>query len=269
MRIGRIKQLNILATVLSLLLIVNIRLFADTRPGKIDKTARGSVVVRFTDVDNKPITGGNTELFRVAGIADDVNGNDIYVTADDFKNSGLDCNQILDAEFASDAALYVEANDISGDVRVVDKEGTVKYDGLEPGIYLITQPIANTGWYPVEPYIVTVPLYNNGIWEYDVDSIPKTEPMRPVPTPTSTPTGNNGSTITATPYPTQVITPIPDDGDDSSITPTPIPTDGGNLTGGAENELPQTGRLNWPVPILAFSGLVLFIIGYGVWRRDA
>lgn len=31
-----------------------------------------------------------------------------------------------------------------------------------------------------------------------------------------------------------------------------------------DEKLPQTGQLNWPVPILAILGVVMFIVGYGV-----
>lgn len=33
-----------------------------------------------------------------------------------------------------------------------------------------------------------------------------------------------------------------------------------------DTKLPQTGQLNWPVPVLAFSGLLLFIVGIGLRR---
>lgn len=33
----------------------------------------------------------------------------------------------------------------------------------------------------------------------------------------------------------------------------------------AEEEVPQTGQLNWPVPVLAISGAVLFIFGFVLW----
>ena len=32
-------------------------------------------------------------------------------------------------------------------------------------------------------------------------------------------------------------------------------------------KLPQTGQLWWPVPIMAFLGIVAFMIGW-VWRRE-
>ena len=69
-------------------------------------------------------------------------------------------------------------------------------------------------------------------------------------------TDADGSTliydIEANPKTTPAIipTPIP--------TPTPTPND---------PKLPQTGQLNWPVPVLAASGLAMIIIGFGIYTK--
>ncbi len=31
--------------------------------------------------------------------------------------------------------------------------------------------------------------------------------------------------------------------------------------------IPQTGQLNWPIPVLAFSGVVLIIVGVAMLRK--
>lgn len=41
-----------------------------------------------------------------------------------------------------------------------------------------------------------------------------------------------------------------------TVPPTTVPPD---------DEVPQTGQLNWPVPVLAISGAVLFIFGFVLW----
>lgn len=42
--------------------------------------------------------------------------------------------------------------------------------------------------------------------------------------------------------------------------PTPTPT--------PEPKLPQTGQLNWPVPVMAIAGLALIVLGLALRRRD-
>lgn len=31
--------------------------------------------------------------------------------------------------------------------------------------------------------------------------------------------------------------------------------------------LPQTGQLNWPIPLLASIGMIFFILGYGIYKK--
>ena len=38
-------------------------------------------------------------------------------------------------------------------------------------------------------------------------------------------------------------------------------------TGGKGVMIPQTGQLNWPIPVLAFSGVVLIIVGVAMLRK--
>ncbi|MCD7821787.1 MAG: hypothetical protein LUG64_06230, partial [Clostridiales bacterium] len=40
----------------------------------------------------------------------------------------------------------------------------------------------------------------------------------------------------------------------------------GNHETTTSSKLPQTGQLNWPVPVLAVSGVVLFALGWGLSR---
>ena len=293
MRRLNINKLNSIAIALCLLLIVNLQVFAETWPGKIDKTAHGSILVRFVDADNKPITGGNVELYKVAGVADDSQGNDVYVPESDFCKSGLDYTRLMDAEFASEAGQFASAHGISGEICEVDPNGQAKYEDLEVGIYLITQPIANDGWYAIDPYVVTLPLNEQGIWNYNVDSLPKMEPLAPIlsPTPTLTPSSTPSATPSSSPTPspsatqssspTPSLSPIPSDpistltptpyteeGSTVTSTPSPTPTPTDSLTEGDKVRLPQTGQLNWPIPVLAFAGLLLFIIGFGILRRE-
>jgi hypothetical protein len=32
-------------------------------------------------------------------------------------------------------------------------------------------------------------------------------------------------------------------------------------------DLPQTGQLRWPIPVLSLSGMILFILGWATYRK--
>lgn len=43
----------------------------------------------------------------------------------------------------------------------------------------------------------------------------------------------------------------------------------GRPDGAVMNGLPQTGQLNWPVPVLAVSGVLLFAAGWVLNKKEA
>ena len=120
---------------------------------------------------------------------------------------------------------------------------------------------------------------------YDLDSIPKMEPYCEAtnsgtvePTPIVTPPVDPDPTVT--PVVTPVVTPTPVPGDTSTPTPIPTPTPASTSSGTTTSvdsgmvvppstsvppeKLPQTGKLNWPIPVLAFVGIALILTGWSI-----
>lgn len=100
------------------------------------------------------------------------------------------------------------------------KDGKATFSGLSTGLYLIVQDKAAEGFSSMDPFLVGVPYMEDGVYQYQVTALLKTELQRE-PAPTK---------------PSQEK-----------------PTD---------PKLPQTGQMNWPVPLLAVAGLTLFVIGW-------
>ena len=97
-------------------------------------------------------------------------------------------------------------------------------------LYLAVQKTAPAGYGKTEPFLVSLPYLYEGEYQYDVASQPKTDLEREVPTKPTSPATN--------------------------------PT----FPGG--KKLPQTGQLNWPVPVLTVSGLVLVAVGAYLMERS-
>lgn len=111
------------------------------------------------------------------------------------------------------------------EAQTVDvKNGGAKFENLTPGLYLILQEKAAEGFSKLNPFLVSVPYMQDGAYIYDV-----TAKNKPALEPEAEPTE---------PEPTE-----------------PEPTD---------PKLPQTGQLNWPVPVLTVTGLMLFILGWAL-----
>lgn len=103
--------------------------------------------------------------------------------------------------------------------------GIAVFGDLKAGLYLIVQKQAAEGYDAIQPFLVTVPIMENGQYVYDVNAHPKV--------------GTASRKTTQTP-PTQEVL----------------------------SALPQTGQLNWPVPVLAVTGAVLVAAGVVLKKRS-
>lgn len=195
-----------------------------------DLTQKGSIEITMK-YENQPVQGGNLELFRVGEVLEE-NGDYYFGVLEEFKGSGVSLEDVQSPEVAKALAEY--AKDLKGMKKEISSEGKVDFDQLELGLYLLVQDDAAAGYHKVNPFLVSVPKEVNGEYVYQVDAGPKVQ-LKPQETP---PPGT-------TPLPTPTAPP--------TVAPPPSDT---------PPKLPQTGQLNWPVPLLAVSGLWLFTMGW-------
>ena len=142
-----------------------------------------------------------------------------------------------------------------------------------------TRLVAGRQQYIGGAFLVALPgITDAGVWFYDVTAIEKVEekPYKP-PTPpdttkpgeTTEPTGTTASGATGTTAPDETTIP----GEVTGTTePEETTTPGGSTEPGETTEpggdLPQTGQLKWPVPVMFALGVLLSIIGILLRRRD-
>lgn len=207
-----------------------------------DPDKRGSVNITMR-YGNDIVAGGSMTLYHAGAIAED-DGNYSFLFTDSFSGCKESLTDVSSASLAEALAKYVKDHNISGTAKDIGKDGKISFSGLEPGLYLLIQHQAADGYNEAAPFLVSVPLYENGIYIYDVDASPKVDLIRK-------PDGNDD----------------PDDNDDSddndqdaSGSDEPVSAASSPKTDGGI--LPQTGQLNWPIPVLALSGLCLFSIGW-------
>lgn len=67
----------------------------------------------------------------------------------------------------------------------MDKDGEIAFTGLDLGLYLLVQHKAAKGYETAAPFLVSVPMEEDGVLRYDVDASPKVE-LEKEPEPTST-----------------------------------------------------------------------------------
>lgn len=190
-----------------------------------DEGESGTIIMDMK-YDGTVVAGGMLTAYRVGQIQE-ADGSYFFVKTENMEAFTGDYQNINDPKLAESIANYVETNKLDACAVAENVDGKVVFSDLELGLYLIIQTKASDGYEPLKPFLVSIPMYEDGGYIYEVNVEGKfelhKEPKTPVPT--------------ATPEPTE-----PGNQDD--------PT------------LPQTGQLNWPVPVLTVGGLLLFVIGW-------
>lgn len=169
--------------------------------------------------------GHQVTLYRVAEPLE-TGGNYLWRLTEDFAGSRLDLTDLHREKLPRSLCNWADMKSLEGVSSTAGKDGRLVFPDLEPGLYLLRQKEAGAGFYPLSPFLVTVPRLNGETWVYEVDAMPKTQ-----------------------------LVEKPGDKPNPKPNPNPNP------------KLPQTGQLNWPVPVLAGSGLLLFALGLALYRK--
>ncbi len=254
-----------LASLLLVLLLccTSLTAFAAADTPSLDLSKKGSISLQlYSEENDAPVKDGTLALYQVADLYLE-NGNMAYENTAEFSSvtSALDAE---DSELAAELAAYVSSNGIEGTYAEIASDGSVAFTELPLGMYLIIQTEQSTGYYAIEPFLVTVPMAGENSWVYDVDASPKTEIAVQPETP-ETPAGSSETPAASEKKEAEENAAALVTGEESSS---------GSGTGtsaeGAEalaSSLPQTGQLYWPIPILLGVGIALIVFGTIFNRR--
>jgi len=188
-----------------------------------DESKQGSITVKM-EYNGKPVNGGIFTAYYVGEIRED-DGNYSFVKTPDMASFPGDYTSLDSPELAADIADYVKENNLPSRAQVTNQNGKAVFSDLELGLYLIVQTKSSKGFHRVSPFLVAVPMNQDGHYVYDVTAQEKIQ-------------------LDQKPEPTDPTDPL----------------------------LPQTGQVNWPVPVLAVLGLLLFSAGWALRfqkKRDA
>lgn len=254
--------------------------------------ATGTIRVALYDsAKDKALSGGQLTLYRVAEVKRK-NGDLSFEYCGDFYGCGIALGDLTDSTLADQLLEYMPQG-ARGTTKTVDADGNAAFEDLELGLYLIVQSKASNGYAPIKPFLVSLPMAENGKWNYEVDASPKVGGYTPVkpdtPPVPPTPVPDKPGTPEQPTGPTNPDTPKNPDGPDSPVSPgspdSPVapgnpdnpvapgnpdnPALAGHPDGAVMSGLPQTGQLNWPVPVLAVSGVLLFAAGWVLNKKEA
>ena len=230
----------------------------------------GSIHVNLYDsTNNKALSGGELTVYRVAEVQRK-NGNLNFEYCGDFDGCAIELGDLTDSTLAGQLQEYLSDN-AEGTVREVDANGNVNFDDLELGLYLVVQTKASKGYKPVNSFLVSLPMAEDGEWNYEVDASPKVGAYTPEPeTPPFPPDKPDKPDTPDTPEnPGNPDNPVAPENPDNPVAPgsPDNPVLPGHPDNPVMNGLPQTGQLNWPIPMMAVSGMLLFAFGWATDRK--
>lgn len=218
------KRILAILTAVILVSCLAVNAFADAEAeGDFpDLTQKGSLTLIMT-VDGEPLDSGSLSIYYVANIVKVSENKYDFQLLDELKSAGaaLDTELLFEA-FQADILLDFAKEALNEYASAPIEDGKASFTDLETGLYLVWQSPENAA----EGYDAINPF---------LISIPKWQG------------GEYALDVEATPK-------VSLEGDSSEPPPPPLPPP-------PPPDIPQTGQLNWPVPVMAFSGAVLLVVG--------
>ena len=182
----------------------------------LDESQKGSITVEM-NYDGQAVTGGTLKAYQVGRVQQE-NGDTFFVKTNPMAGFPGDFSDVSTPKLAEDIAAFVQEHHVEPCAVSENRDGTAVFSNLELGLYLIVQTESSDGFEPLKPFLVSVPMREDGHYVYQVNADGKFQ-LHQEPQPT---------------------------------TPTKP----------ADPTLPDTGQLNWPIPVLVLLGLILFSAGW-------
>lgn len=250
----------------------------------VDLSRTGSIKVSLYDTETSElVSGGELTLYRVAKVKKS-NADLSFEYTNGFEECGIELGDLSEGDLAQQLAEKIAATAESTTLEVGDS-GTVEFEDLEVGLYLVVQSKAADEYDAINPFLVSVPIQEDGKYVYNVEALPKVgTATHKTPETPDTPTTPDEPTTPETPV--SPATPEVPDEDNPNNPNAPGPNNPDGWVLGAHGErledgtnpaapnpsapgaqvlgahgLPQTGQLNWPIPVLVCTGIVLVAAG--------
>lgn len=221
-----------MALSLILILVLSLSMSVFAAFPKVDHSKKGTLSVTMKDINSgKIVPGGTLTIYQVADITLNEDRNDIFVLNDTFKESEVPLDNPESLSVVEELEKYINSKQLAGMKRTIDAKGTVILTDLPVGLYLVCQETPAKGYHKMKSFLISVPMTIDGGYLYEVDATPKVE---------------------VSPLPPEKKKPHKEPSEDKP-------------TSAKGERLPQTGQLNWPVPVLGILGICF--VGIGMYLR--
>ncbi len=223
-----------------------------------DLSATGTISLTMM-YGEKVVKGGRISLYRVGDILED-DGNYSFVLTEDFAGSGASLADVTSTETAEALKTYITENKLTGLGSSQSlSTGTATWTDLPVGLYLLVQTTRASGYKLASPFLVSLPMYEDGVYVYTVEAAPKVELEKGT---SGGGGGGGGGSSSGGGGGSSSSSGGPGSSSGSSGSDSGSPASSSDADTGVGDRLPQTGQLNWPVPVLVVFGLALISAGW-------
>ncbi len=149
-----------------------------------DLSQTGSITLNLT-YNGQAVTGGEFALTLVGDITE-ADGNYSFEKNAVVSGWSGSFENLEDSSLAQELANYVDSAGVSVTANEANSSGTVVFENVEPGLYLVQQVQESENFQEVLPFLVSVPQNEKGVYIYNVNATPKIGtlvPQEPAPTP--------------------------------------------------------------------------------------
>ena len=142
----------------------------------VDLDVKGCIKISALDRESEtPIDRAAFRIYRFAeaiAVGDSVH----FAYTADFADNGMDMGNFSDAYLPVHLTAYADTNALAYTEQAVDATGTVTFDQLPCGAYLIVPTSIADGYLIPSPFIVSIPTKDekNDTWAYQIHATPKT-----------------------------------------------------------------------------------------------
>lgn len=137
----------------------------------LSRTGAITASMRF---DGAAVSGGTLTLYRVGEVREN-DGSYSFAATGRFAESGADFANVESAALATELANFAAEKNLAGITQNIGSTGKVVFGDLEAGLYLLVQNAAAEGYNKAAPFLVSLPMLENGAYVYEVDASPKVE----------------------------------------------------------------------------------------------
>lgn len=183
-----LKRLPMLVVMVLALCLTSVPAYAHEVP---DASRRGTISVTMA-YDGVRVPGGSVMLYRVGDVVSD-DGNYIFALTSECAASGVSLDDLESPEAAQALADWAVSHGLSGVTVPVGDDGVATFTDIALGLYVMVQHDPATGYYAIDPFLIGMPLTEDGSYIYDIDASPKLElEKKPTPPPTDEDTPETG-----------------------------------------------------------------------------